>query len=131
MVFFFSSRRRQTRCALVTGVQTCALPIWVLAGRTVVIFAHRLATLDRVDEVLVLDRGKVLEHGRRADLVADEASHFARLLTVSASARGSLHDVDDHAAHRRALRRPQRAAGGVHPGPARTAGLPEIGSAQS
>src|SRR3546814_6195275 len=29
-VFFFSSRRRHTRCALVTGVQTCALPI--LAG---------------------------------------------------------------------------------------------------
>src|SRR3546814_5878899 len=25
--FFFSSRRRHTRCALVTGVQTCALPI--------------------------------------------------------------------------------------------------------
>src|SRR3546814_8805710 len=30
LVFFFSSRRRHTRCALVTGVQTCALPIsWV------------------------------------------------------------------------------------------------------
>src|SRR3546814_3964622 len=28
-VFFFSSRRRHTRCALVTGVQTCALPISV------------------------------------------------------------------------------------------------------
>src|SRR3546814_4760448 len=26
--FFFSSRRRHTRCALVTGVQTCALPIF-------------------------------------------------------------------------------------------------------
>src|SRR3546814_6057277 len=26
-VFFFASRRRHTRCALVTGVQTCALPI--------------------------------------------------------------------------------------------------------
>src|SRR3546814_3166895 len=26
-VFYFSSRRRHTRCALVTGVQTCALPI--------------------------------------------------------------------------------------------------------
>src|SRR3546814_19364145 len=26
--FFFASRRRHTRCALVTGVQTCALPIW-------------------------------------------------------------------------------------------------------
>src|SRR3546814_3881477 len=28
-IFFFSSRRRHTRCALVTGVQTCALPIFV------------------------------------------------------------------------------------------------------
>src|SRR3546814_1532404 len=27
LVFFFSSRRRHTRCALVTGVQTCALPM--------------------------------------------------------------------------------------------------------
>src|SRR3546814_2589915 len=31
--FFFSSRRRHTRCALVTGVQTCALPILV-SGRS-------------------------------------------------------------------------------------------------
>src|SRR3546814_6574884 len=29
VVFFFSSRRRHTRCALVTGVQTCALPIYL------------------------------------------------------------------------------------------------------
>src|SRR3546814_20155200 len=28
-MFFFSSRRRHTRCALVTGVQTCALPIFI------------------------------------------------------------------------------------------------------
>src|SRR3546814_5910379 len=32
-VFFFSSRRRHTRCALVTGVQTCALPILTDIGR--------------------------------------------------------------------------------------------------
>src|SRR3546814_14225596 len=31
-VFFFSSRRRHTRCALVTGVQTCALPILLAAS---------------------------------------------------------------------------------------------------
>src|SRR3546814_14658002 len=30
IVFFFSSRRRHTRCALVTGVQTCALPIFLV-----------------------------------------------------------------------------------------------------
>src|SRR3546814_3807026 len=29
VLFFFSSRRRHTRCALVTGVQTWALPIWL------------------------------------------------------------------------------------------------------
>src|SRR3546814_3433186 len=32
VVFFFSSRRRHTRCALVTGVQTCALPICIHFG---------------------------------------------------------------------------------------------------
>src|SRR3546814_18647631 len=31
--YFFSSRRRHTRCALVTGVQTCALPIYRFADR--------------------------------------------------------------------------------------------------
>src|SRR3546814_743514 len=35
-MFFFSSRRRHTRCALVTGVQTCALPIlrWTVGDTT-------------------------------------------------------------------------------------------------
>src|SRR3546814_4376788 len=32
VLFFFSSRRRHTRCALVTGVQTCALPIYRAGG---------------------------------------------------------------------------------------------------
>src|SRR3546814_5046007 len=39
-LFFFSSRRRHTRCALVTGVQTCALPIsFVLSVAAVAILA--------------------------------------------------------------------------------------------
>src|SRR3546814_9874282 len=32
LYFLFRSRRRRTRCALVTGVQTCALPIYTPAG---------------------------------------------------------------------------------------------------
>src|SRR3546814_17243632 len=40
-LFFFSSRRRHTRCALVTGVQTCALPISQWIGRPC---HHNLAT---------------------------------------------------------------------------------------
>src|SRR3546814_17295090 len=35
-LFFFSSRRRHTRCALVTGVQTCALPISFAGDRVAV-----------------------------------------------------------------------------------------------
>src|SRR3546814_1630455 len=41
-MFFFSSRRRHTRCALVTGVQTCALPIFV--GRLNVIVSGGTGT---------------------------------------------------------------------------------------
>src|SRR3546814_9439471 len=38
--FFFSSRRRHTRCALVTGVQTCALPICeIVSGILILVFA--------------------------------------------------------------------------------------------
>src|SRR3546814_2772958 len=38
LLFFFSSRRRHTRCALVTGVQTCALPICPVGVNTAVGF---------------------------------------------------------------------------------------------
>src|SRR5881409_4097571 len=38
--FFFSSRRRHTRCETVTGVQTCALPIWS-PGRRAAARRHR------------------------------------------------------------------------------------------
>src|SRR3546814_19941373 len=47
--FFFSSRRRHTRCALVTGVQTCALPILVLLD--VWLQGSRLDGLDLLDEI--------------------------------------------------------------------------------
>src|SRR3546814_3634434 len=40
IVFFFSSRRRHTRCALVTGVQTCALPILLLLIDSLTRVAH-------------------------------------------------------------------------------------------
>src|SRR3546814_10995643 len=42
LFFFFSSRRRHTRCALVTGVQTCALPIFRVKPE---LLAHQLCSL--------------------------------------------------------------------------------------
>src|SRR3546814_3100700 len=47
--FFFSSRRRHTRCALVTGVQTCALPILqVVVGGNNEIVGARIRGLDDI-----------------------------------------------------------------------------------
>src|SRR3546814_4913853 len=43
MWFLLSSRRRHTRCALVTGVQTCALPISGIAGTTAQMPAEHVA----------------------------------------------------------------------------------------
>src|SRR3546814_16018106 len=45
VLFFFSSRRRHTRCALVTGVQTCALPIcdYMFASKRKILLKHLLA----------------------------------------------------------------------------------------
>src|SRR3546814_18421173 len=45
--FFFSSRRRHTRCALVTGVQTCALPIYQSMLEEAILEAKAGGTLDR------------------------------------------------------------------------------------
>src|SRR3546814_19781400 len=54
LFFFFSSRRRHTRCALVTGVQTCALPICRLRlssrGKEVLPMAQEV--IERVHEML-------------------------------------------------------------------------------
>jgi ABC-type multidrug transport system fused ATPase/permease subunit len=52
----------------------------LLEGRTGIIIAHRLHTVGRADEILILDSGRVREHGERAHLVSDEHSHFSHLL---------------------------------------------------
>ncbi len=54
----------------------------LLDGRTGIIIAHRLATLERADEIMIVDRGQVVEHGPRGDLAADPSSRFAHYLRV-------------------------------------------------
>src|SRR3546814_6907351 len=54
-VFFFSSRRRHTRCALVTGVQTCALPISRMDDIwTLVRFGHLLGVVLWVGGIILM-----------------------------------------------------------------------------
>lgn len=51
----------------------------LVADRTAVVVAHRLETLDICDDIVVLDRGVIVEHGPRVALAADPTSRYARL----------------------------------------------------
>src|SRR3546814_16195041 len=55
MIFFFSSRRRHTRCALVTGVQTCALPISERNEGNLVAARRRGVRLIEADEIELVE----------------------------------------------------------------------------
>ncbi|MFZ6026219.1 MAG: ABC transporter ATP-binding protein [Chloroflexota bacterium] len=52
----------------------------LLQGRTALIIAHRLATVQRADEILILEDGHISERGDRLALAADPASRFSQLL---------------------------------------------------
>ena len=52
----------------------------LVQGRTVIIIAHQLATVRRVDEILILEDGRVVEHGDRLRLAGDPKARFHRLL---------------------------------------------------
>src|SRR3546814_6645548 len=77
ILFFFSSRRRHTRCALVTGVQTCALPISTH-------FGFDAATLDRRDNHVHLGNGQggEIRAGRVAVCLGIGASRFLKRIGI-------------------------------------------------
>ena len=55
----------------------------LLEGRTTLIIAHKLSTLRMVDEVIVFDRGRIVEHDRRDALIADGGSRYRYLLELA------------------------------------------------
>jgi ABC-type multidrug transport system fused ATPase/permease subunit len=52
----------------------------LLENRTAIIIAHRLTTVERADEVMILDGGRIVEHGYRRRLATDPQARFYRLL---------------------------------------------------
>lgn len=55
----------------------------LISTRTAIVIAHRLSTLQAVDDIVVLGDGRVVESGVRAELVGKDDSHFSRLLALS------------------------------------------------
>src|SRR3546814_5096534 len=91
-MFFFSSRRRHTRCALVTGVQTCALPIFrdkVRVGRAQDHIQHIRMALD--------DRGQRLDHRLDALVGRQQAEGEQHLAPGKAESRLILFRVGERA----------------------------------
>src|SRR3546814_16863243 len=74
-MLFLSSRRRHTRCALVTGVQTCALPICVALARSLVrdrpllLLDEPFSALDPGLRLEMLDLVRQLQEERRLTVV--------------------------------------------------------------
>ncbi len=52
----------------------------LLRNRTGIIIAHRLETIQRADDILILEAGRVREYGPRAELLQDPQSRFNALL---------------------------------------------------
>src|SRR3546814_4574961 len=77
--FFFSSRRRHTRCALVTGVQTCALPILCILAEFDPALEPRIARLD--DEGLPRGHRKLRE-ARDARVERRSEEHTSELQSL-------------------------------------------------
>ncbi|BAY34394.1 ABC transporter ATP-binding protein [Nostoc carneum NIES-2107] len=57
----------------------------LLIGRTGIIIAHRLATVQRANQILILDQGRVSEYGLRDELMQNSHSRFAQLLKTGLS----------------------------------------------
>src|SRR3546814_18266215 len=107
LYFCFSSRRRHTRCALVTGVQTCALPIygkpWLLAQ----VMQWFATGQRRADPGLDEQYALITEHYREmldhygpfigVNMARNHIGWYTKGLTGSAEFRNAVHQVEEAA----------------------------------
>ncbi len=62
----------------------------LMAGRTTIVIAHRLSTIQKMDKIIVIDDGKIIEQGSHGELLAKEDSLYKKLWTLQAG--GFLED---------------------------------------
>ncbi len=54
----------------------------ITRGRTSIVIAHRLATIQKADQILVMEQGQIIERGRHADLIKKVQGHYRALYEV-------------------------------------------------
>ena len=59
-----------------------------MAGRTTLVIAHRLATVQKADRILVMDKGRIVEEGTHAELIA-KGGLYARLAEMQFAAEAA------------------------------------------
>src|SRR3546814_14599753 len=96
LFFFFSSRRRHTRCALVTGVQTCALPICWLGYSDEKLARLCREAVDAGFDHIKLKVGLSLDDDIRRARLAREVIGPDRKLLIDAN---QIWEVDEAIAH--------------------------------
>src|SRR3546814_3105363 len=104
--FFFSSRRRHTRCALVTGVQTCALPICQFI-RTLLCRPTAAELADFAAEYTIVDlpsfRADPAKHGTRSETVI--AVNFTEKLILIGGTQYAGERSEEHTSELQSLMR--------------------------
>src|SRR3546814_10188708 len=101
LLFLFSSRRRHTRGALVTGVQTCALPIYGFAGEPTALLGRALALKPKEPFALTLAGAAALER-RDYDQAISYWQQLHELLPSDSDAARAVNDSIERASVQRA-----------------------------
>ena len=65
----------------------------LMAGKTTIVIAHRLSTIQKMDRIIVVDNGTIIEEGSHSELLASENSLYKKLWTLQAG--GFLTEDDE------------------------------------
>ena len=65
----------------------------VMKNRTTIVIAHRLSTIQKMDRIIVIDEGKIIEEGSHSELLASQSSLYRKLWTLQAG--GFITDEND------------------------------------
>ncbi|HEX9494218.1 MAG TPA: hypothetical protein VGA38_00490, partial [Candidatus Limnocylindria bacterium] len=64
----------------------------LMLGRTTIVIAHRLTTVERADRILVLERGRIVEDGTHVELMSREALYWRLYTRAFRSEEGAAAD---------------------------------------